>query len=65
MNKNVNAHPPDIPANPSAQYFHLPAKEVVKSADSNHTGTKDFGPSGAEEETFGIIRARKVDKWTT
>lgn len=58
------AHPPDIPENVRAQYFHRPARKVVIVQDKSHTATKDFDERDVEEEVAGISRARNVEKCT-
>jgi hypothetical protein len=56
--------PPTMPEAARAQYFHLADGNVAARADSSHTGRKDLGDKGADEERLGISKERKVDRWT-
>ena len=47
-----------------APYLHRPDGNVVTKADRSHTGMKDLGDRGADEERQGIIKERNVDRWT-
>jgi hypothetical protein len=53
-----------MPEAARAQYFHLADGNVAARADSSHTGRKDLGDKGADEERLGISKERKVDRWT-
>ena len=53
-----------MPAKARAQCFQRPARNVVTMAGNNHIGRKDFGESGAEDDTLGIRSERKVEQWT-
>lgn len=53
-----------MPDSMRAAYFQRPARRVVAIAERTHTARKDLWPSAAEDDTFGIRSARKVEKWT-
>jgi hypothetical protein len=57
-------YPPETPANERAQYLQRPPRIVVDVADKIQTARNDLGVNEVDDETAGMSRARKVERWT-